>query len=90
MLDQRLQILVSHEQRALLEAEAKRRRSSVGSLIREAIDARFGAVSREERVRAAEEIAAMRAAPELTPREIDEILAAEREGVVPHLGSARD
>lgn len=59
MLSERLQILVSAAQRRRLEAEAKRRATSVGSLVREAVDARFGAVTEEERIRAVSEIAAM-------------------------------
>ena len=40
MFTERLQVLMSKEQRRRLEAEAKRRHSSVGALIREAIDGR--------------------------------------------------
>ena len=43
MLNERLQILVSTEQRRRLEAESKRTQASVASLIRQAIDAQFGA-----------------------------------------------
>jgi hypothetical protein len=59
MLDERMQILVSPEQRRRLEVEARRRGTSVASLVREAIDARFGSTSPEERVQAVAEIAAM-------------------------------
>lgn len=59
MLNQRLQILLSAEQRSRLEAEARERRTSVASLIREAIDARFGPVTREDRLRAVGEIRRM-------------------------------
>ncbi len=60
MLGERLQILVSTDQRRRLEVEAKRRGTSVGSLVREAIDTRYGAVTEDERTRAVAEIAAMR------------------------------
>lgn len=59
MLAERLQILISSEQRRLLEDLARERGSSVASLVREAIDARFGGVSPGERVRAVESIAAL-------------------------------
>ena len=75
MLGERLQVLVSREQRQRLESEAVRRNASVGSLVREAIDARYGVVTREERVCAVEEIAAMRGTflePEELARVIDE------------------
>jgi ribosome maturation protein Sdo1 len=58
MLNERLQILVTAEQRRRLEEEAKRRGTSVGSLIREAVDARFGSVTAAERLEALEGIRA--------------------------------
>jgi hypothetical protein len=61
MFSERLQILVSQEQRRRLELEAKARGTSVSAVIRAAIDTtlprRF---SRDERVRAAHELTAMR------------------------------
>lgn len=56
MLNERLQILVTAEQRRTLEAEAGRRGASVGALVREAIDARFDTVDRERRRAAFEEL----------------------------------
>jgi broad specificity phosphatase PhoE len=41
MLDRRLQILVDEERYRRLEAEARRRRTSVAQLVREAIDKAF-------------------------------------------------
>jgi len=41
MLDRRLQVLIDEERWARLEHEAERRRVSVSTLVREAIDSRF-------------------------------------------------
>jgi predicted transcriptional regulator len=82
MLDRRLQILLSPDQHRRLEVEAKRRRTSVGSLIREAIDARFGAVAQEDRLQAVREIAAMRGAF-LEPEELARVIDDERLSAVP-------
>ena len=89
MFSERFQILLSPEQRRRLEEEASARGTSAAAVVREAIDARFGHLSRQERIRAAEEIAAMRTGVELSPEEINRIVAEEREGNVPGLsGSA--
>jgi predicted DNA-binding protein len=79
MYDQRLQLLLSLEQRRRVEAEARRRDASVASIIREAIDAHLGTVDRAARLRAVEEIAAMRASPFLTAEELNRIVEEERE-----------
>lgn len=71
MYSERLQILVSKEQRRRLEREAKRRGASVASVIRDAVDVELGGVSRTDRLRAAEEIAAMRATPYLPPEQLE-------------------
>mgnify|MGYP000194564384 CR=1 FL=1 len=60
MLTERLQILISPEQRRRLEAEAARRGTSVASVIREAIDASLGGIPHEDRLAALEAIRAMR------------------------------
>lgn len=52
MLSERLQILVTPEQRRKLEAEAARRGESVGSLVRRAVDAAYDPVDRDGRRRA--------------------------------------
>ena len=79
MLNQRLQILISPEQRLRLEAEARRRDASVASVIREAIDLHLGRPDRSARLRALEEIRAMQGGPFLTPEELNREVAAERE-----------
>jgi hypothetical protein len=79
MFTERLQVLMSKEQRRSLEAEAKRRRSSVGALIREAIDTRGAAPNPEERSRAVAEIKSMRGGRFVSPRELERIIDEERE-----------
>ncbi len=59
MFSERLQILVSPEQRKRLEAEAKRRGVSVSGLIRSAVDEHLGSVSREERSKAVDAVREM-------------------------------
>lgn len=83
MLDQRLQILVSAEQRRRLEREAGHRGVSVGSLIREAIDAHVGAVAVSDRERALDEIRAMRVPAEVSPEEINRMVERERDEALP-------
>lgn len=78
MLKERLQILLTLEQRRTLEAEARRRGVSVGSLIREAVDARFGAVTAADRLRAHEAIGAMHG-EFIDPDELNRIVEEERE-----------
>ena len=79
MYDQRLQLLLSPEQRRRVEDEARRRQASVASVIREAIDAHLGTVDRAARLRALEELRAMRSGPFLTPEELNRIVEEERE-----------
>ena len=78
MINERLQILVTSEQRRRLEEEALRRGASVASLIREAIDARFGAVTRADRLRALHEIRALNGRF-LPPEELDRLVVEERD-----------
>jgi ribosome maturation protein Sdo1 len=52
MYNERMQILLSAEQRRRLEAEARRRDASVASVVRAAIDALAGAVPPERRAEA--------------------------------------
>ena len=59
MLSERLQILVTPDQRRRLEEEAKRRGTSVAGLIREAVDGHLGSVDREDRIGAVDAIRAM-------------------------------
>ena len=79
MLSERLQILVTPEQRRRLEAEARSKGSSVGGLVREAIDARFGGFSRADRMRAAEEIVGMNGGRALPPEELNRLAEEEAE-----------
>lgn len=79
MYSERLQLLVSPEQRRRLELEARRRGTSMATVIREAIDTRLGAVTREDRLRAFEEIRAACRGRFLTPDEINRIVEEERE-----------
>lgn len=79
MFTERLQVLMSREQRQRLEAEAKRRDSSVGALIREAIDTRGARTTPEERSRAVAEIKSMRGGRFLSPGELERVIDEERE-----------
>ena len=82
---QRFQILITDEQRRRLELEARRRRESVASLIREAIDARFGPTTLEGRLEALEAIRAL-SGTFLSPDELDQVAEEEREHLVGDLG----
>lgn len=77
MYSERLQILLTPEQRRRLELEAKRRDVSVASLVREALDARLGSVPADARLRAAEEIGRL-AGRFLPPEELDRLAESER------------
>jgi predicted transcriptional regulator len=79
MITERVQILLTPAQRRRLEEDARRQARSVASLVREAIDARFGTVSRQERIAAAKAIAAMNGGRHLTPEEINRAVEEERE-----------
>jgi hypothetical protein len=80
MLKERLQILITAEQRRVLESEAARQETSVAALIREAIDERYGAVSREDRRRAVGEIAGMEGGY-VDPAELARMIDEERDEV---------
>jgi hypothetical protein len=79
MLSERLQVLMSKDQRRRLEAEAKRRHSSVGALIREAIDGGRPNTNPEERSRAVAEIKNMRGGRFLSPHDLERVIDEERE-----------
>lgn len=53
MFSERIQILISPEQRSWLEEMARQRDTSVAALVREALDAHFHIPTREERMAAA-------------------------------------
>jgi hypothetical protein len=78
MLNERLQVLVTSEQRRRLETEARRRGTSVGSLIREAVDAQFGAVTTEDRLRALDGIRGL-SGRFLSPDELNRLVSEERD-----------
>jgi hypothetical protein len=91
MYTERLQILVSKEQRLRLEREAKRRKSSVASVIRDAVEAELGGSSRQDRLKAVEAISRFRDAPYLKPEELKrEIDAAREEEIGRGLSGASD
>lgn len=75
MYTERLQILISKEQRRRLEQEAKRRNASVASVIREAVDDRLGGIGREDRIAAVDRIAAMEPLPYISPEELERLIA---------------
>ena len=52
MFSERLQILLTPDQRRRLQQEAKRRNTSITALVREAVDEHFGGVSEEGREQA--------------------------------------
>jgi hypothetical protein len=78
MLNERLQILITKQQRVRLEAEARQRNVSVGRLIREAIDATYGAITTQERLDSVEQIGQLSGGKFLTPDEIESVIAEER------------
>lgn len=77
MFDERLQILISAEQRRRWEAEARRRGISVAALIREAVDQHLGSTGRDRRLRALAGIREMKGRF-LTVDEIDRIIQEAR------------
>ena len=81
MFSERLQILVSPEQRKRLEEEAERRHLSVSGLIREAVDRHLGSVAQQDRAHALAAIAAMRGRL-LSPGEIERLVEEERVGAL--------
>jgi hypothetical protein len=89
MLTERLQVLLSRGQRRRLEAEARRRRTSVGALIREAVDARLHSVPLEKRRRAIAEIKAMSGGHFLPPETLERIVEEERERPLGQRGRRR-
>lgn len=82
MLRERLQLLVTRDQRRRLEAEAERRRTSVGAVIRDAIEERLSGADPEERLRALAEIRAMGGGRYLAPDALDRIVGEERERLI--------
>jgi hypothetical protein len=77
MYSERLQILVSPEQRKRWELEASRRGTSVAGLIRDAVDRDMASLDREDRAGAVAAIRAMRGRF-LSPDELDRLVEEER------------
>ena len=77
MFSERLQILISPEQRRRLETEARRRGTSVAALIREAVDLHLGPPARGERQRAIAGIRMMHGRP-LSPEELEGLVEQDR------------
>jgi predicted DNA-binding protein len=84
MLKERMQILMSTEQRRRLEREAQRRGTSVASVIRDAVDAQLGAITVEDRRAALDDILAMRGRF-ASPDELNRIAASEHDEQVEQL-----
>jgi hypothetical protein len=86
MLTERLQVLISPQQKCRLEAVAQTRGESVGEIVRAAIDTLYGDTSRAERLAAVER---MRSAPVatrfFTPEELTRIHEEEIEEEYPKL-----
>jgi hypothetical protein len=82
MYTERLQVLITPDQRRRLESEARHRGSSVATVVREAIDRTVAGPTREERIQAVERIKAMRGAY-LPVEEIEAIINEEREADFP-------
>ena len=78
MLNERLQILVTRDQRRRLESEAQRRGLSVGGLIREAVDAHLGHVGEAEHLRAVDGIRAT-SGRFLPPEDLNRLVDEERD-----------
>ncbi len=77
MYSERLQILVTPEQRKQWELEAKRRGTSVAGLIRESVDRDLGSPDGGGRASAVDAIRAMRGRF-LPPDELDRLVEEER------------
>jgi hypothetical protein len=82
MFSERLQILLSPEQRRLLEDEARRRGTSIAAVVRAALNRELGLSSRDDRAKALDEVRAMRAGF-VSPEEINRIAASERDHAIP-------
>jgi hypothetical protein len=92
MLSERLQILLSPQQKRRLEMEAEKRGESVGGLVRAAIDASYGTdTTREERLAAVER---MREGPVaarfFTPEELTRVHDEESERGYPEIFPPRE
>lgn len=73
MYSERLQILLTQDQRRRLREEAKRRKTSVTALVREAVDEHFGVVPEGSREQAYQSIVARRSRY-VAPDKLDELV----------------
>jgi hypothetical protein len=78
MLRERLQLLVSTDQRRRLEREAQRRGTSVASVIRDAVDAQLGGVTPDDRRVALDGIRALHGRF-ASPEDLNRLVEQERE-----------
>jgi hypothetical protein len=78
MFNERLQILVTTDQRRRVEREAKRRGTSVAGVIRDAVDAQLGGLTVEDRLEALDGIRVLHG-QFASPAELDLIVASERD-----------
>lgn len=78
MHKERLQILVDREQRRGLDAEADRLGTSVGAVVRQAIDTRLGGTERRRRLKAVEEMSQAASGEVPSLERIERILDEER------------
>ena len=85
MYSERIQLLISPEQRRRLDQEAQRRGTSVAAVVRDAVDSKLGGPTREERMAAVEQIRTMRGGVFLTPDELNRLVEEEREANFPEL-----
>mgnify|MGYP001175621215 CR=1 FL=1 len=88
MLNDRLQILVRRDQRKRLEDEARRRGTSVASLVREAVDAHFGSITTEDRLEAVRRMGAKQARF-FSPEELNQLIDQEHEDTLDAILHAR-
>lgn len=91
MLTERIQFLVTPQQRHRLASEASRRDMSVAAVVREAIDSHLPSAarhshlpsaSRKERLRAFEAIVSAQGGRYLTPDEINGLVEEERDAAI--------
>ncbi len=85
MLTERFQVLMTRAQRRRLEAEARQRGTSVGAVIREAVDARAGRAPLVERLRVMSEIRALRGGRYVPVERLERIVDEEREKLLKRL-----
>ncbi len=78
MAKERLQLLIEPRQRVILDRESTRTGRPIGELVRDAIDAQYDG-NRERRLAAFEEMKKRRVEIDLTPEEIERMIASEHD-----------